>query len=1106
MIATVRNRRGIVAAVQPFDGGEGRLHLVHVEYSDDHWPPDEQVLWEREASRFDGRSSATLLEPNALPRAAASDPMPAADFDALLRSARWTAVTPYLDPDAEGPLERLPISSPFHGALQVEDYQLVPLLKALRMPRVSLLIADDVGLGKTIEAGLILSELLIRRRIQRVLILTPASLRLQWRDDELRDKFSLHFEIVDRDATWKLKRQLGIDANPWRSFPRIVASYHYLRQPDVLEEFRSACRTPEGSPHLPWDLLIVDEAHNLMPAPFGDDSDLCEMLRAISPHFEHRLFLTATPHNGHTRSFTGLLEMLDPVRFSRGDEMSEAEKARVEQVVVRRLKSEINRRTDPPPFCTRQPPEPVLLRPAPAEIALTRAFDAFRARVRSIIATGAQRRRRAGSFAIEILGKRLLSCPVAFAESWSRCKEGLAETRALDDADVTATERDVRDDTADDREMQSRQANASTVVGAWLKTIAGSLAGEIDAIDRALAALGLDRDGDSVADLDPAADCRFDALCRLIDDLLRAPAPAGGAATTAATGTATGTAKATGTGTATWKDDERLVVFTEYKTTLDYVLRRLRARCGEDDRILCLYGGMDDDQREAIKAAFNDPAEPVRVLVATDAAAEGLNLQATARELLHYDCPWNPSRLEQRNGRLDRHGQARDVTVRHFLSDQDQDLRFLDHVIRKVHQIREDLGSFGELFDEATHRRLIDGDDAEHVRSDLDRRIEAARGRAAVAADKTVTIAEPGARAASDEIAAMADELDLDPLALRDTLEAAMAIHAGRPQLECSESEKRCRILRTDLPGWKEVIDEYLRRHAMRGAVPYVTFSVQPFIHRVGRRAIFRPRNDTAMMHLAHPLIQRALGVLSRRRFPGAEEASRWTLRLGPVPAGADALVLLSLEELTVNDLRETFHHWVRTVCLPVRRGALGDPLPHQAARSLRGAAETHDPALRERARALLDDLEPDLRRFIDRSAARLTEQLRGQLAIDLEGARKLETDRYQSRQGEVSALIAQNTLGKLEREIERLRRDRDQGLLFEGEGSLDDLDRSIEARERELVRRQSHYEELRAQLARERDRILSHVLPSRYALRGAAQVFPLTIELRLPQRGGGAS
>ena len=295
MFATVRNRRGVVAAVEPFDGDGGRLHLIHIDYKDDQLPREEQLLWELE-------SRGNLLEPTALPNTANSDPMQGNDFDALLRSARWGATFPCLDPDGDGPVDRQPISSPFHGAVQVEGYQLVPLLKALQMPRVNLLIADDVGLGKTIEAGLILSELLLRRRIQRVLILTPASLRLQWRD-EMWEKFSLGFDLVDRGETDRLRRRLGMDANPWRTFSRVIASYHYLRQPDVLDQFMAASRTPDGSPHLPWDLLIVDECHNLMPSAFGDDSDLCKMLRILAPQFEHRLFLSATPHNGHTRCF-----------------------------------------------------------------------------------------------------------------------------------------------------------------------------------------------------------------------------------------------------------------------------------------------------------------------------------------------------------------------------------------------------------------------------------------------------------------------------------------------------------------------------------------------------------------------------------------------------------------------------------------------------------------------------------------------------------------------------------------------------------------------------------------------------------------------------------
>ena len=1089
MLATVRNRRGVVAAVEPYDGETGRLHLVHLEYTDDHAPAEERLLWELEPE-----PSRHLLEPNALPDPAhAGGPMPADDFDALLRAARWTALSPYLDPgDGDGRARREPIASPFHGGVRIEGHQLVPLLKALRMPRVNLLIADDVGLGKTVEAGLILTELLLRRRIQRVLVLTPASLRHQWRE-ELWDKFSLRFEVVDRQATERLRRGLGMDATPWRSFSRIVASYHYLRQPDVLEQFLAACRTPEGSPHLPWDLLIVDECHNLMPSPFGEDSELCRMLRLVAPRFEHRLFLSATPHNGHTRSFTGLLEMLDPVRFSRTSEMSPAMRGRMEDVVVRRLKRDINAKSTTPPFCTRRPPRALALAPEPREADLSAAFDAFRTAVRALVSKGPAPRRRTGAFAVEILGKRLLSCPTAFAESWSRTRQGLSGAEPATEKDVAAAERTLRQETGDDREAQQREATAATVAGAWLQNFAGDLDAEIRDIEGALDALGFDLDDAPIVKQTPAVDARFEALAALIERLLMEPR---------------GRARGGAGNQPPFRTDERLIVFTEYKTTLDYLARRLRERYPAD-RVLTLFGsggpgGMDQTDREHVKAAFNDPASPVRVLVATDAAAEGLNLHRTARYLLHYDCPWNPSRLEQRNGRIDRYGQARDVTVHHFASTADPDLDFLDHVIRKADEIREDLGSLNEVFDRAVHRRLVRGEDATAVRADLDRNAATGRDSTDFAADATVTAADEEAREAA-VIETMAAEIDLDLRAMRDTLEAALAVPAGRPQLQADGESGFCRLLHPDLAGWREIIDDAVRRPAPAGGhgpMPRLAFSTEPFIERLGRLSVFRPRQDALLVHLAHPLMQRALGVLTRSRYPGRNETgtSRWTVRLGPVPAGAEAVILLSIEELGVNELRETFHRWVRTLALPIRDGVPGKPLPHAPAQTLRGARGTDDPGGRARAGDIFDDARAGLQKWLRRYRDDLAERLRGQLRVDGEAARTREDERYRQRQGEVSALIEQSTVAKLTREIEDLTQKTRQRGLFDEDERLAALERSIEEKQDELARRRRHYEEIREQLQRERARILDHLLPARFALAGQAQVFPVAVEIRLPE------
>ncbi len=1068
MVATVRNRRGTIGSVSPHDGPDGRMHLVQVDYNDGDLPAEEILLWEREPF-------ARLLEAAALPDVHADPPMPGDVLTALVRACRWTAHRSYVDPDAEGPVERLPIASPFHGAFLVEDYQLVPLLKALRMPRVSLLIADDVGLGKTVEAGLILSELLLRRRIRRVLILTPASLRAQWKD-ELWEKFSLPFEIVDRPATAALRRHLGMDANPWRSHSKVIASYHYLKQPDVLEQFRSASRRDANDPQQPWDLLIVDEAHNLSPTPFGEVSEVSAMLREVAPLFEHRLFLTATPHNGYTWSFTGLLEMLDPVRFSQTDELRPAERERVEDVVVRRLKREINARTSPPKFAERLPPAALPIDLAPGERALSAAFAAFRTRVRSLVAEGSRGRSLAGNFALEILGKRLLSCPFAFAESWQRCRAGMSEERTAADAEVRAARSAVVEDRDDDREAASVGRAAAATVGAWLKPLAAGLGAEIDAVERALAGLGL-ASATFTELAAPTADSRYAALRRLVAERLR-------------------TANA-------WRDDERLVVFTEYKTTLDYLVRRLRADFGGDDRrVLSLYGSMDAPG--IVKAAFNDPAHPVRILVATDAASEGINLQDSARYLLHFDVPWNPARLEQRNGRLDRYGQPRDVTVWHFASDDDQDLKFWAHVVAKVDAIREDLGATGEVFDEAIHRRFVEGESLATVQRDLDLRLDAARRLVDLPRDDRSRPDDvaPGAAA---NLRAIAGELDLAPAALRTTLDVAMGVGSTRPRLGPPDAQGRVPILLPVPAAWRPVIDDTvaLAGPGQEGALPSLTFDPKTLLVAAGPRQVFRSRRDTLLVHLSHPLVQQGLTALTRRRYPGSDGAiSRWTVRRGPVPAGADALLVVHVEEQAVNDLREDFHHWVRTLRFAVRGGSLGPALPHQPAAATSAAMGTDAQDASERAddaRDLWLEVEAEVRRHLATAAAELATRLEAQLAADRDATLAAERARFQSRQAELSALIERSTIQRLEREIAQLRDRARQGLLFGQRQQLDELERDIALRREEVQRRQRHYAELREQLARERTRVIDELVPRRHTLRGAPQVLPLAVEVIFP-------
>jgi SNF2 family DNA or RNA helicase len=215
-------------------------------------------------------------------------------------------------------------------------YQLEPLRKALLLPRVNLFIADDVGLGKTIEAGLIVRELLMRQKVRRVVVACPASVVLQWRD-ELENRFGLTFVVFDRNYIARRRRERGYGVNPWTTHSRFIISHSLLRD----ETYAGPLRDWLGT-FSPGSLLILDEAHNAAPASgakYAIDSKFTRVVREVTHRFEHRLFLSATPHNGHSNSFAALLEMLDPQRFCRGVPVKSAKL--LDSVMVRRLKSDL---------------------------------------------------------------------------------------------------------------------------------------------------------------------------------------------------------------------------------------------------------------------------------------------------------------------------------------------------------------------------------------------------------------------------------------------------------------------------------------------------------------------------------------------------------------------------------------------------------------------------------------------------------------------------------------------------------------------------------------------------------------------------------------------
>src|ERR1700726_1988729 len=313
----VRTRRWLVEDERSAGDGLSPLRLSCID--DDAQGESVSVLWDAELD------AEVLVDEGwaAVSKHGTDDP---SVFSAYLRPLRWNTATA---------ADRDLFQAPFRAGIHQDAYQLLPLRKALRLPRVNLLIADDIGAGKTVEAGLVLREMLLRRRVDFFLVAAPAGMVRQWQE-ELDAKFGLSCTIVDREYLATLRRERGYSASPWASGSRFIISHSLLADEpyvgglrDLLGNFR------------PRALLILDEAHHAAPASgsrYAIDSQFTRAVRGLAERFEHRLFLSATPHNGHSNSFSALLEILDPQRFTRGVPVKPRD---LDPVMVRRLKPDL---------------------------------------------------------------------------------------------------------------------------------------------------------------------------------------------------------------------------------------------------------------------------------------------------------------------------------------------------------------------------------------------------------------------------------------------------------------------------------------------------------------------------------------------------------------------------------------------------------------------------------------------------------------------------------------------------------------------------------------------------------------------------------------------
>jgi len=670
----VRQRRYLVEAVIPSlkDGEATKLSLACVD--DDAQGQRLEVLWEHEIDTEILRGEAW----DTLAKKGFDEPEL---FSAYFHTLRWNCVTAT---DAKL------FQSPFRAGIKVDAYQLEPLRKALKLPRVTLFIADDVGLGKTIEAGLIARELTLRRKVRDMVVVCPPSMIQQWKD-EMEQRFGLTFEVYDRAFVTRMRQERGYGVNPWTTHSRFIISNRLITDEAYAAPLRDWLNEMR-----PGSLLILDEAHHAAPSSsskYAIDSKITKAVRDLAARFEHRLFLSATPHNGHSNSFSALLEILDPQRFCRGVKVLKQD---LEAVMVRRLKEDLRGLDEAfPERKVVQVDIDGLPADAP-ELVLAQLLDEYR-RLREQRLTGEGKRVQSLSNLLMIgLQKRLLSSIEAFAKTLkvhrktidkhaSTIRKGLMKQGPSAVALDLVTDIVDADDERAEWSDETLDAEESAQIDAVSRMAAGSATGAGAAIfDQEI--LLLDRMAAIAEEHRARPDARVRALLRwMAENQCPALANPGGSGP--------------------W-NDTRIIIFTEYEDTRRYLVNQLKFAIQNTDKAadrLSVFSGMtSSEDREAIKRAFNaDPkTQPVRILVATDAAREGLNLQSHCWNLFHFDVPWNPGRMEQRNGRIDRKLQpAKEVFCRYFFYRQRPEDQILQTLVRKTKTIREELGSLSKVLE-----------------------------------------------------------------------------------------------------------------------------------------------------------------------------------------------------------------------------------------------------------------------------------------------------------------------------------------------------------------------------------------------------------------------
>ena len=555
-------------------------------------------------------------------------------------------------------------------------------------------LADDPGAGKTIMAGLYIRELLMRADSRRILIVAPGSLVEQWRD-ELFEKFGLEFRIFSKELDG-----ISPSGNPFEDVDQLIVRLDQMARNVELQG--KLCKAG-------WDLVVFDEAHKLAAHFYGsklEKTGRFELAEKIGAHARHLLLMTATPHNGKEEDFQLFLSLLDADRFY-GKFRDGVHKVDTSDLIRRMVKEKLVRFDGTPLFPERRA-YTVNYELSDLEYALYEAVTQYvKTEMGKADALDGKHKGSVG-FALTALQRRLASSPEAIFQSLKRRRERLerrlreekigargqqvlAETLAdvpEDDDELNAEEQETLEETLVD------QATASQTIAELAAEIAILQSLEQQAKD--LVASGKDRKWDELSSILQNEPRMHDAGGRM----------------------------------------RKIIIFSEHRDTLNYLHEKIAGVLGSHDAIVVIHGAVHRDERRKRQALFcSDP--DVRVLVATDAAGEGVNLQR-ANLMVNYDLPWNPNRLEQRFGRIHRIGQQEVCHLWNLVAKETREGDVFFRLLEKLRVVSEALQGqvfnvLGEVFDGNSLKEMlleaIRYGDKPEVRARLSKKIDNALDR-----------------------------------------------------------------------------------------------------------------------------------------------------------------------------------------------------------------------------------------------------------------------------------------------------------------------------------------------------------------------------------------